>query len=285
MSRQFSPKKLFVLLGDPVHHSLSPAMQNAAFEAHRVDAVYVALRTPEQLVRALMRSVAEAGGGGNVTVPHKRVAARALDHASEHVLATGACNVFWWQEDRGLCGDNTDVAGFITAAETLLGAQLVGSRVLLLGAGGAARAVAYACLSRGAARVDLVNRTPEKAETLFRDLGEPSELMLLRKADGFPSEPYDLMVNATALGLDPADPLPIDLAAVATTAVLDLVYGRQETRFVRAAREAGLRAEDGRRMLVEQAAESFRRWFDLEPPRNRMYEAVGLSTPDTGVTG
>lgn len=285
MSSLFSPRKLFVLLGDPVHHSLSPAMQNAAFEAHRLDAVYVALRAPEQLVTALMRSVAEAGGGGNVTVPHKLAAARSLDHASQSVLATGACNVFWWQEDRGLCGDNTDVDGFITAAETFLGDHLSGSRVLLLGAGGAARAVAHACLSRGAERVDLVNRTPDKAEALFRDLGEPAELTLLLKADGFPSEPYDLVVNGTALGLDSADPMPLDLADVAATAVMDLVYGAEDTRFVQVAREAGLRAEDGRRMLVEQAAESFRRWFDLEPPRDRMYEAVGMSTPDIGSTG
>jgi shikimate dehydrogenase len=260
-------------------------MQNAAIEAHRLDAVYVALRSPDELVAALMRSVAEAGGGGNVTVPHKRVAARSLDNSSESVLATGACNVFWWQDDRGLCGDNTDVSGFITAADTLLEASLAGSRVLLLGAGGAARAVAYACLSCGAERVDLANRTPDKAEALYRDLGEPAEITLLRKADGFPSAPYDLVVNATALGLDRSDPLPIDPTSVGAAAVMDLVYGAADTRFVRAAREAGLRAEDGRRMLVEQAAESFRRWFDLEPPRNRMYEAVGLTVPNVGSTG
>ncbi|MEE8191530.1 MAG: shikimate dehydrogenase [Gemmatimonadales bacterium] len=276
----FSRCRLYVLLGDPVHHSLSPAIQNAAMRAVGLDAVYVAMHAWEELVGPLMRSVAAEGGGGNVTVPHKRVAAGALDEASEAVKATGACNVFWWAEEKGLCGDNTDVEAFRTAAEAVLGSSLTGRRVLLLGAGGAARAVASACMDANAERVDVLNRTPARAESLIRDLGEPPMVRALSSPDSLPSQRYDLVVNATSLGLAAGDPLPIELGSVRAEAVLDLVYSRNGTPFVRAAREAGLKAEDGRRMLIEQAAASFRRWFDREPAREVMYGAVGLLEDD-----
>lgn len=269
--------RLFVLLGDPVHHSLSPAMHNAAFRALGLDAVYVALRTWPELVGPLMRSVASEGGGGNVTLPHKQAAAELLDHASDAVRATGACNVYWWEAERGLCGDNTDVEAFLAAARAVLGGELKGLRVLLLGAGGAARAVAYACLRAKTARVAILNRTVSRARSLIRDLGEPASLVHLQSPAQLGREPFDLIVNATPLGLTDRDPLPLDLRSVNAAAVLDLAYGRTETPLVRAAREAGLRAGDGRRMLVEQAAASFRQWFAREPPREVMYRAVGLA--------
>jgi shikimate dehydrogenase len=281
VSRTFKPKPLYVLLGDPVHHSLSPAMHNAAFKALGLEAVYVAMYAPAELVAPLMRAVATDGAGGNVTVPHKRAAADALDHAAASVVATRACNVFWWEEGRGLCGDNTDVEGFTVAAEGLVGGPLRGRRVLLLGAGGAARAVAYACISAGVARLDLTNRSRERSESLLRDFGKPNGLRLLERAGEASSEVYDLVVNATSLGLRPSDPLPLDPAGVEAGAILDLVYGPADTPLVRAAREAGLRAEDGRRMLVEQAASSFRLWTGREPPREAMYAAAGLTAPVT----
>lgn len=281
MSHASRPEKLYVLLGDPVHHSLSPAIHNAAFEALGLEAIYVAMYAPAELVPSLMREVAAGSGGGNVTVPHKRAAAEALDHAGAAVTATGACNVFWWEESRGLCGDNTDVEGFATAAETLIGGPLQGQRVLLLGAGGAARAVVHACLSYGVVRLDLVNRTVARSESLFRDLGEPPGLRLLERLEEASSGSYDLVVNATSLGLQPSDPLPLDPARIEARAILDLVYGPIDTPLVRAARGAGLRAEDGRRMLVEQAAASFRLWVGREPPRDVLYAAVGLTAPDS----
>lgn len=277
MIQPFQTQSLYVLLGDPVYHSLSPAMHNAAFAALRLDSFYVALRAPEDLVAPLMRAVACAGGGGNVTLPHKRSAAAALDHRSPAVAATGACNAFWWEEERGLCGDNTDVEGFAAAAEALMEAPLQGRRVLLIGAGGAARAVAYACLARGVSRLDLLSRTITRARSLASDLGEPPGLRLLEVAEETSAELYDLAVNATSLGLRDSDPLPLDPSVIKTGVVLDLVYGPADTPLVRAARQAGLRAEDGRRMLVEQAAASFRLWMDREPPREPMSNAVGLT--------
>jgi shikimate dehydrogenase len=270
-------RPLYALLGAPVHHSLSPALQNAALNTLEIDAVYVALWTWDELVGPFMKSLALGGAGGNVTVPHKRAAADALDHASEDVRATGACNVFWWDEGRGLCGDNTDAAAFRTAAQAVLRGELTGCRVLLLGAGGAARAVVHACCGAGVERVEILNRTRDRAQALVRDLGAPRAVRVLEGGEVPSGEAYDLIVNATSLGLHPSDRLPVEPEAVQSRAILDLVYGRDETPLVRAARASGIEASDGRLMLVEQAALSFRRWFDRDPPRDVMLEAVGLT--------
>lgn len=265
-------RPIYALLGAPVHHSLSPALQNAAINALEIEATYVALWTWDDLVGPFMRSLP----GGNVTIPHKRAAAAALDHPSEAVRATGACNVFWWDKSRGLCGDNTDADAFRTAAEAVLAGELTGSRVLLLGAGGAARAVVHACCGAGVHRVEILNRTRERAKEMVEDLGAPGAVWVLDGAEATSEEKYDLVVNATSLGLRPSDPLPVKPEAVPAKAILDLVYGRDETPLVRAARAAGIKAADGRLMLVEQAALSFRKWFHRDPPREVMMGAVGL---------
>ena len=132
--------RLVALLGDPVSHSLSPVIQNAAFRAAGVPGVYLALRTPAGSLGEMMRGIAAGGGAGNVTVPHKEAAVAVLDRATDAVRNTGACNTFW-AESGVLWGDNTDVAGFRAAAAALLGSPPRGARVLLIGAGGAARAV------------------------------------------------------------------------------------------------------------------------------------------------
>lgn len=275
MSPAYLPPPLFALLGDPVHHSLSPSIHNAAFEASGLDGVYVALRTRAELVGPLMRRLGRIGGGGNVTVPHKRRAAEALHHTTPVVTSTGACNVFWWEPARGLCGDNTDAAAFAVAAERLIG-SLGGRRVLLLGAGGAARAVVHACMERGVALVDILNRTRPRAEEIQATQGSAGKIGLLEAADDLRGREYDLAVNATSLGLRSEDPLPVPVERLRADALLDLVYGRDETRLVRVARSHGLLAEDGRRMLAEQAALSFERWSTGPAPRELVYRAVGL---------
>jgi shikimate dehydrogenase len=129
--------RLIVLLGDPVAHSLSPAMQNAAFRAAGVDGVYVALRCDAEHLPGLLRGIAAAGGAGNVTVPHKQRVAALVDTRTAAVERTGACNTFW-AEDGRVCGDNTDVEGFRAAVRALVGAP-AGRRGLRLGARGGPR--------------------------------------------------------------------------------------------------------------------------------------------------
>lgn len=259
------------MLGDPVAHSLSPAMHNSAIAALGLDAVCVALRVRSEGVESLVRELAAAGAGLNVTVPHKRRVAAMLDDASEAVARTGACNTVW-ARDGGLAGDNTDVAGVADAAARLVGERPV-RRALIVGTGGAARAAAVAVAERWpGAVIESLSRGEDRARQ-FVEWARGAGLEACRDEGG----PAELMINATPLGLDPRDPLPLDrerLRRRAPTAVLDLVYARGRTAFVRAAGELGIRAEDGRGVLLCQGAASFRRFFGVQPPRDVMRAAV-----------
>lgn len=268
--------RLFALLGWPVEHSLSPAIHAAAFRELGVHATYVSLPVREPELEGVLPAVGRAGGG-NVTVPHKESAARLVDRPSEDVRRTGACNCFWSDEGE-VAGDNTDVGGFREAVEGWPEARLRGSRILLLGAGGAARAVVAACLDAGAASVEIWNRTTGRARSLIRSVddagprGGTSLSALGSRSDAH--GPYDLVVNATSLGLDPDDPLPLDLTDVEASAAFDLVYGEDGTPWTRHAGGAGLAARDGLEMLVRQAGLSLRRWLRVEPPVDAMRTAA-----------
>lgn len=265
----------YVLLGAPVDHSASPAIHRAAFETLELDARYEAREVSAAELVPAMRAWS-ARGGGNVTLPHKERAAAALEAWSDAVEATGACNCFW-RDGRGrLAGDNTDVDGFLAAVDELLTAEpLADARVLLLGAGGAARATAYACLRAGVRKVEVLNRTGPRARAMEREIpGAAGRLEALSPPAQLRGG-YDLVVNATSLGLRPADPLPLALEGLEAGAVLDLVYAPGETEWCRRARRLGIPAADGLGMLVHQAAFSLRRWRPgVEPPLEVMRAAA-----------
>ena len=271
--------RVLTLLGDPVSHSASPEIQNAAFQAAGVNGVYVAVRcAPDDLV-GFMRGLARAGGGGNVTLPHKEKAATILDVRSEAVRRTGACNTFWGDEEGRVHGDNTDVEGFRRALRTFLEGPTTGIRVLLLGAGGAARAALAALVEDGAGEVLLLNRTQERARAVARRIGG-QKVRVVPVARQLEGEDFDLVVNATRLGLDPQDPSPVDFQTLNRAgAAMDLVYGRHTTGFVRAAEAAGIRATDGMEMLVQQGAVSFERWWGQGAPVEAMRDAVAERQP------
>ena len=268
--------RLLALLGDPVAHSASPAMQNAAFRASGVNGVYVALGCDGEDLPGLLRGIARAGGGGNVTLPHKERAVGLLDEPSEAVRRTGACNTFWGDEDGKVHGDNTDVEGFRRALEAFAPESAKGRRVLLLGAGGAARAVLVALLEAGAERVVLLNRTPERARAVARRIGGERARVAAEPAD-VKGMAFGLVVNATRLGLAPEDPSPFDLDLLGDVdAAMDLVYAREPTAFVREAEARDVPASDGREMLVQQGAVAFERWWGKEAPVEVMREALGI---------
>ncbi|MEO8634515.1 MAG: hypothetical protein ABI587_04460 [Gemmatimonadales bacterium] len=256
--------RVFAILGDPVAHSLSPAMHNAAFRALGLDAVYVALRSSTEALPSLMHGLARAGGGGNVTVPHKEAAARALDQGSRRVEALTACNTFWGAE-AALHGENTDVDGVADALDRL---EAPPSRWLIAGTGGAARAVVAAAVLRGAA-VAIRSRDAARRAT-FEQWATRQGASLTSALES------EVLINATPLGLHAGDHLPIAVEeAPGARVALDLVYARGETAWVRLMREEGLRAADGRAMLVAQGAAAFRRWFPEEdPPVDVMRAAV-----------
>ncbi len=266
--------RVLALLGDPVAHSASPMIQNAAFQRTGVDGVYVAVRCAADDLIGFMKGLARAGGGGNVTLPHKEKAASLLDQRTEAVRRTGACNTFWGDEAGRLHGDNTDVAGFRRAVRGFLGRDPKGARVLLLGAGGAARAALLGLVEGGVDEVLVYNRTQERARAIARRIGGDRARVAasLRALEG---EDFDLVVNATRLGLEPSDPTPLDLAVLQRAgAAMDVVYGRHVTAFVASAKAAGVRATDGLEMLVQQGAASFERWWGTDAPIDDMRRAI-----------
>lgn len=238
-------------------------MHAAAFEALGLDAVYVSIRTGPDALPLLMRALAAAGGGGNVTIPHKRAAAGPVDELRGAGVTLGACNTFWSEGGR-LIGDNTDVAGVQMAVREL---DVPEGPWLIVGTGGSARAVAAAAAERGAA-IALRSRSDVRAGAFMRWAAR----LGVKPAD---ATACVLAVNASPVGLgDDRHPVAFDeLPALA--AVLDLVYRAGETAWVRRARARGLRAADGRGVLVAQGAEALTRWFPaVRPPLAAMRSAV-----------
>lgn len=262
----------YAVLGDPVSHSLSPMIHNAAFRAGGRSARYMARRVSAQECGRVLRELALKGGGGNVTLPHKERVVPFLDRQSAAVSATGACNTFW-AEDGLVWGDNTDVAGFLGTWDATVAGMGDGLRVLVLGAGGAARAVACALLQAPrVTRILLWNRTTERAAALALHFNDDR----ISRVEGHPGRGVDVLVNATSVGLN-GHGVPIDLASLGTAPVriIDLVYGSEPTPLCRQARELGIPAADGREMLVRQAEAAYVRWFGEPPPRGVMARALG----------
>jgi len=256
--------RVFAVLGDPVAHSLSPAMHNAAFRALGLDAVYVALRAATEDLPHLVRALARAGGGGNITVPHKEAVVPVLTRPSDRVLALGACNTFWG-DGVEVRGDNTDVDGVLEALQRL---DAPATAWLVAGTGGAARATVAAAGLRGAA-VAIRSRDGQRRQ-------EFAEWVAGQGVATAEAAECEVLINTTPLGLKPGDHLPLALDdAPRARVALDMVYHRGETAWVRLMRQGGLLAADGRAMLVAQGAAAFRRWFpDEDPPTEVMQAAV-----------
>ena len=241
--------RVFAVLGDPVAHSLSPAMHNAAFRVLGLRAVYVALRARPDDVPGLIRSLSHAGGGGNVTIPHKELAAETVDRPQAMVERLGACNVFWG-EDRGTVGDNTDVPGLLAALDDL---EVPPGGWLILGTGGGARAVVGAACERGVP-VAIASRSADRRRRFEEWAGGVG----VRAAN---PDACIAVINTTPLGLHRDDALPLEAPPAGARVALDLVYAPGETRWTHAMRRAGVRAADGRTLLVAQGAAALERWF------------------------
>jgi shikimate dehydrogenase len=259
--------RVFVILGDPVAHSLSPAMHNAAFRALGLSAVYVPLKCSADDVPLLMRGIARAGGGGNVTVPHKEIAVRAVDVCRDLAEVVEACNTFW-SEDGRMVGDNTDVPAVLEALHQL---EAPVAPWLIAGTGGGARAAVVAAGNFGVP-VAVRSRDPERQrrfETWISSRGVPLA----------PAEECAVLINSTPLGLTAGDPLPIEPDGFPRAEVaFDMVYSAGETSWVRAMRSRVRRAADGRAMLVAQGAAAFERWFPTKrAPVEVMRAAVNVA--------
>jgi shikimate dehydrogenase len=267
--------RLFAILGDPVSQSRSPIIQNAAMRARALDAAYLALRCSSAEAVGLLIGLARAGGGGNVTIPHKGLAAATVDKPSARVRATHACNTFWSRRGN-VYGENTDVIGFSVAVKSVVD-DVQGTRALVLGAGGGARAVVYALLEAGCSGITILGRSKNRAKEMIHVAGRRARrVAFVTDEKTLRHEGYDLVVNATPLGLRPNDRLPLRLGRVAgLTAVLDIVYKPGDTAWVNYARSLGIPAAGGAEMLLQQAAAAFELWFDEPAPVNVMRKALG----------
>ena len=259
-----------VLLGNPVSHSLSPTFQNAALRAAGISLMYEALEVRDKELRSLLRELKKVSAAGNVTIPHKVAIHDRCDELTDIAGRVGAVNTFWFQSGK-LRGDNTDVGGFNAAAHALIGGEPPGARIALFGAGGAAAAVLAAIESWSGATVSIVARNRGKAEGLAERFPDVARIERSVKRA---VEDATLVVNATPVGQHD-DAQPIDVAKISrSTAVMDLVYRRGGTPWVKAARERGNPAADGLPMLLEQGALSFQRWFGVQPDREAMRQAL-----------
>ena len=262
---------LFGILGNPVSHSLSPAMHNAAFKARNIDAVYIPLATAE-LDTAFAGLKTLPFTGVSVTVPHKVAIIPLLDAIDPVAQKIGAVNTLLFKrraDGRVRCeGANTDWLGANRALEDVI--HLEGASVLLLGAGGAARALGFGFMEAGA-QVFVHNRTEERGRQLAAQIS--CEYLTEGELRGHRA---DICVNATSVGMAPdTDALPIEPEFLSNfRVVMDIVYAPLETRLLHEARERGCTAVSGESMLLYQAAAQWRLWMEDEPPIEAMREAL-----------
>lgn len=259
------------VIGDPVAHSLSPALHNAAFEAAGLDWVYVALPVPAGRAAAAVDAMRTMGLGGlSVTMPHKDEVAAAADERSDAVEALGAANCLVPLSDGRVRAENTDGAGFLAGLRDDADFTVDGRRVAVIGAGGAARAVIQACASAGASAITVVNRTADRAAAAAA-LGGP----VARVGEAADVATADLVVNATSIGMGADRSMPCAPEVLhGGQLVVDLVYEPIETAWLAAARNAGIEAHGGLSMLVGQAAAAFTLWTGMDAPVAAMRRAV-----------
>ena len=269
------------IFGDPVEHSLSPRMQNAAIEAGGFDAVYVPFHvTAAQLCDAITGLRAMSLRGVNLTIPHKEAACHLVDELDEQAVLIGAINTIV-NEDGHLKGYNTDGTGLLNALQQELGVDVSGLRVLLVGAGGACRAALVALCQARVAWLGIANRTRERSLGLIESLAQEfpgtafAEYALAASLISEIPEPVDLLINTSAVGLR-GETFSFQVTGCVKSggAVFDMVYGSAPTPLVREARERGLAAADGLGMLSAQGEAAFQLWFGSAPQSHVMSQAL-----------
>jgi shikimate dehydrogenase len=259
------------VIGHPVAHSKSPAIHAAYARQTGQDIIYERCLAPLDAFAQTVDQLRKQGGkGANVTVPFKIDAFNLCDRLTERARAAGAVNTLVFDDD--MVGDNTDGAGLVNDIVLNAAFALAGKRILLLGAGGAARGVILPLLDQNPASIVIANRTVANAEAIVQAFARPE---LSACGFGFrPDAPFDLIINATSASLAAELP-PVDPAVFGTnTLALDMMYGRDPTVFMSFAAKHGAQVRDGLGMLVEQAAEAFALWRGVRPATGDVLKAL-----------
>jgi shikimate dehydrogenase len=291
VTRDINPPIRLGVFGNPVAHSLSPQLQNAALRVCEIDMQYARFHIRGNELRSALLFLRKLDFVGlNLTVPHKIAAFGQIDNADESATRAGAVNTIRIRDEK-LIGFNTDGEGFLRAIRSEFSVDVRDLRVMIIGAGGGTgHAIAWQCALENCERLVLVNRTSEKASALVEQLqplltgprvlgpaarleavGWDESAMRAQLAD------IDLIVNATPLGMNPSDPRPVPTRLLAPHhMVFDCVYGPSKTALLRAAEQSGARGANGISMLLYQGALSFSIWFDREAPIDAMRAALPL---------
>lgn len=268
---------MYGVFGDPIRHSRSPVMLNRAFREKGINAAYAAFHVKPQELGAAVAGLRALGfRGANITIPHKVEVMQYLDAIDEGARVAGAVNTIV-NDDGKLTGYNTDGIGYVRSLKEETGIALSGAKVLMIGAGGAARGVAYALAQEGAQRIYIANRTVERAVELASTIGAFTEAAGLKTEDaGDVMSEVALVVNTTSVGMSPKveeTPLPAELLHEGLL-VSDLIYNPRVTRLMQDAEQAGARTHGGMGMFIHQGACAFELWTGQPAPVEAMREVV-----------
>ena len=270
--------RLAGIVGHPVAHSLSPAFQGAAFAACGLDVRYELWDTEAKALGGRLASLRDPEYlGANVTIPHKEAVIALLDELGGQSARVGAANTIVNRSGR-LVGFNTDGPGFVAALRNEAGFEPAGTSILLVGAGGAARGIAFALADAGAARIAISNRTPERASRLAEDVSDVGATLVRAVPANGRLEEYDCIVNCTSVGMHGGQAeaaVPCDLSTARASALaVDIVYVPEETAFLTAAKGRGMPTLGGLPMLIHQGALAFELWTGVSAPTDVMFAAA-----------
>ncbi|MBS7344487.1 MAG: shikimate dehydrogenase [Caryophanon sp.] len=263
-------KKWFAVIGDPIKHSKSPEMHHFWYEDMQEDAAYVPIHvTPDTLAQAVESMKLLGASGWNVTIPHKETILPLLDALDEQAAKMGAVNTVVRQPDGTLKGYNTDGLGFVRSLEEAIGDTQKSARLLIIGAGGAARGIAFALQASGYTTITIANRTVEKAAAIVEEM-QAGEAISLQQA-GEQLAQFDILVQTTSAGLSDDFSMPFPLTHLREGAIVaDIVYNPLITPFLQAAQQQGARIVTGVGMFVHQGAIAYEHWLHKTPNTNAM---------------
>lgn len=272
------------VVGHPIKHSRSPLIHGHWLRRYGIEGSYERVDVPPEALPAFLNSLAERGfRGGNVTIPHKEAAYRLVGELTDRARRLEAVNTVWLDDGR-LHGDNTDVLGYVAHLDQTLGTGWEAGieSALVLGAGGAARAVVAGLLDRGVGRIVVANRTLARAEEIVA-LAPPRVAAVAWADLGKQVAAANLLVNTTSLGMTGQPPLDLDLRPMSADAIVsDIVYVPLETPLLAGARRRHLRTVDGLGMLLHQAVPGFERWFGVRPEVTAELRALAVADIEGG---
>lgn len=269
-------ENLFAVIGDPIAHSMSPIMHNDLFSFYKIDAHYHPLRVQQEYLEDAIKGLKAIGiSGFNVTVPHKTAIIPFLDQLDPLAKTIGAVNTVVNENGR-LIGYNTDGSGFVRGLREKI-VELLGKKVLIIGAGGAARAIYFSLASEGVSDIDIANRTIERAESLISTCPFSVRSHSLTMSEGEEcANDYNIIIQTTSIGMSPQlEGIPFSAKNIKSgTIVSDIIYNPLETKFLREAKKKGAIVQNGLQMFVYQGALAFEKWTGMFPDTEMMKRNV-----------